>query len=220
MFVSVQYTVYLSCFDSHRVCVSVSVCFRVRVPLWRRGNCPWSSPESGMKWVSGTDRAPSGVEKAMSRSLTGTSPGNLLPHIHALQHAIYFRDSSQTLNLEIPFLLVSLCWEFGCSDWNRVVFQLSVLHTGSNCSRRSRNWSVVLRLSCKVCGLSSRGSWERWRSGWRPGTWLRPRAWTSNIKVSWRSWRSSSKSRWIRRKNTGSRFNQSFHNNQTNACWL
>lgn len=27
--------------------------FRVRVPLWRRGNCPWSSPESGMKWVSG-----------------------------------------------------------------------------------------------------------------------------------------------------------------------
>ena len=34
--------------------VHCSMClhFRVRVPLWRRGNCPWSSPESGMKWVS------------------------------------------------------------------------------------------------------------------------------------------------------------------------
>lgn len=27
--------------------------FRAKVPLSGRGNCPWSSPESGMKWVSG-----------------------------------------------------------------------------------------------------------------------------------------------------------------------
>lgn len=64
--------------------------------------------------------------------------------------------------------------------WNELklydVFQLSVLHTGSNCSRRRRNWSAASNLSCRDCGLSSRRSWECWRSGWRHSTRPRPRA--------------------------------------------
>lgn len=44
------------CFDLYSSCLLIerlSLRFRARVPLWRRGNCPWSLPESGMKWVSG-----------------------------------------------------------------------------------------------------------------------------------------------------------------------
>lgn len=35
----------------------MSVCCRTRLPWWRRGNCPWSFPGSGMKWVSGEEAA-------------------------------------------------------------------------------------------------------------------------------------------------------------------
>lgn len=53
---------------------------RVREPLWRRGNCPWSLPKSGMKWVSGTQR-----DRYDATGRSATSEPLLSPH-----HIMYY----------------------------------------------------------------------------------------------------------------------------------